>query len=76
MAAPLGQADVIEELARPGAPVAFRDAGLRLRELDVFPRGEHRQQEESLEHEPDARQADAAPFGFRQAGDVASFEDE
>src|SRR6185436_2178087 len=67
---PPRQADVLEELARPGAAVALRRAGFGLRQLDVLPRGEHRQQEEALEHEADPVQPDAAPvaFGQRPAG--------
>ena len=60
------QADVLEQLACARPPVGFGRAGFRLRQLDVLPRGEHRQQEEALKHEADARQPDVAALGLGQ----------
>ena len=43
------------------------DAGFRLRQLDVLGRGQHRQQEEALEHEADLRAAAAGSARRRTA---------
>ena len=58
---------VVEQFRRPPLARCARDAGLGLRQLDVLRRRQHRQQEEALKDEPDARQPDLAslPVGER-----------
>jgi len=56
---PWRQADVLEQLARPPAPLGFRHVG-SIGQLDVFGRRQHRQQEEALENEPDLTQPQQA----------------
>ena len=63
----VGQADVLEQLARARLGARARpDARLGLRQLDVLPGREHRQQEEALEDEADLAQPQAAALGVRQ----------
>src|SRR2546426_3273002 len=56
----VGQADVIQKLSRAYAARCLRRPRLALRQLDVLPGRQHRQQEEPLEHEADLREPDAA----------------
>ena len=60
------EADVVEQLARALPAFCGGRPDLGLRQLDVLPGVEHRQQEEPLKHEADPRQADAAPLGLAQ----------
>ena len=69
-----GQADVLEQLARALAALGTADARLRLRQLDVFPCGEHWQEEEPLEHEADLTEPQPAALGVGQRPDLAVFE--
>src|SRR4051812_22750524 len=68
------EADILEQLFRTRTTVGPADAGLGLRQLDVFPRGEHRQEKEPLEDEPDAGKPDAAALGLAHRADVAALE--
>jgi hypothetical protein len=72
--AAIAQADVVEQF--PGARPAVRRVGpdLRLRQLHVLPRAQHRQQEETLEHKADACQSNAAALPLREARDIAALE--
>src|SRR2546428_6317448 len=46
----IGEADVLEELARSGSAIGGRRTGFGLRQLDVFARGESLQGKEELEN--------------------------
>src|SRR6185295_10841043 len=67
---------VLEQLAAAAAPLAARDAGLRLRQLDVLERRQHRQQEEALEHEADPQQPELAALRVALRPDVATVEEQ
>ena len=53
------------------AALGRADARFGLRQLDVLPRGQHRQQEEALEHEADLAQPEPAALRVGQRPDVA-----
>src|SRR5438874_8998560 len=76
MAGALGEADVIQQLAGACASIDRGYARLRLRQLDVLGGCQHRQQEEPLKHEADARESDAAACRFRQLRRVAILEED
>ena len=76
MIGPIGQTDVIQQLARPGAALAGGDTGFGLRQLDVLGGAEHRQQEEALEDESDACEPKAAALRFGELRRVAPIEEQ
>ena len=56
------EADVVEQLHRPGGALGRTNAGLRQGEFDVFAGGEHRHQVEPLKNEPDPAKAEVGQF--------------
>ena len=72
----IDQLHVLEQRARPRAARRRGDAGFGLRQLDILRCRQHRQQEESLKDEADARQPDAAARRLRQRRDIAVLEED
>src|SRR5262245_53383697 len=69
MVGTMGEADICEELVRTLATSRTRHTSLRLRQLHVLTRREHRQQEESLENEADFFESQTAPLGIGKRTD-------
>ena len=61
--------DERQELLRPPPAFEALSTGLGLRHFDVLERGQHRQQKESLEDEPDMPEAERAPIAIGEPGD-------
>src|SRR5215213_5358588 len=76
MVCTIGEADVLQKLGGARTSRLAGDAMFSLRKLDVFPRGQHRQQKESLKNETDLREPHVAARGIGQRTDVTAFEEQ
>jgi len=70
------ETDVLEQLLRPFPSFDLRNPGFRLRELDVLPRGEHRQQEEALEDESDLAEPQQAALAIGERRHVVALKEQ
>ena len=66
------ESDVIEQFRRTFLSRLLRNARLRQRELDVFARGQHRQEKEALEDESDLLETQEAASRIGQSADIPS----
>src|SRR5215213_3272054 len=70
------ESDVREKLGGARTPLVTSYLKLRLRKLDVLPRGKHGQQKESLKDKTDLREPHVAAGGVWQRADISPFEEQ